>query len=133
MKSVTNSKRLPFQVKRYGHDEGFRSSSVMVRLDVVRCGALTISACRMPEGQSTRTTSAPGREPRPNTASAGDTAGEDEDISRTWRRLPALSSTFAAAAERLLTRGTRRTRNDALRLPPSFLKRRRAPVFVRIA
>ena len=30
MKSVTNSNRVPFQVKRYGHDEGLRSSSVTV-------------------------------------------------------------------------------------------------------
>ena len=30
MKSVTNSNPVPFQVNRYGHEDGLRSSSVIV-------------------------------------------------------------------------------------------------------
>ena len=65
MKSVMNSKRSPFQVKRYGHDDGLRSSSVSAS---VACGTTPAagasaaggsSACTMPAGHSTRTTSAP--------------------------------------------------------------------------
>ena len=62
MKSVTNSNRVPFQVKRYGQDEGLRSSSVHGESTGrgPRPGRRSVvSACRMPDGHSTRTTSAP--------------------------------------------------------------------------
>src|SRR6188768_3138884 len=100
MKSVTNSKREPFQVKRYGHDEGLRSSSLTVKVRDVPAG---VSACRIPEGHNTRTTSAAARVPRPNTTSEGDTAGDEDEVSSTCRRLPALNSIFAPNADRLLT------------------------------
>src|SRR5207247_11388591 len=73
MKSVTNSKRSPFQVKRNGHEEGFRSSSSTRNGE--GSADSRVSDCRMPDGQKTRTASAPGRLPRPNTMSAGATAG----------------------------------------------------------
>src|SRR5688500_17182063 len=57
MKSVTNSKRLPFQVNRYGHDEGLRSSSVTLNVREPCTGLGEVSACRIPEGHSTRTRS----------------------------------------------------------------------------
>ena len=73
-----NSKRSPFQVKRYGHDDGLRSSSVNASCRAARppgsgAGAPAwrrqrrrrraaggSSACTMPAGHSTRTTSADG-------------------------------------------------------------------------
>ena len=61
-----------------------------------------ISACRMPDGHSTRTTSAPGRAPRPNTKSAGAAGGVAADVSSRARRLPARIWTFAPTAAALL-------------------------------
>ena len=62
-----------------------------------------------------------------------DTAGDEEEVSITCRRLPARSSIFAPVAERLLTRAVSRTRSDAFRFPPSFLRRADGPSSVRIA
>src|SRR5437763_16666985 len=125
MKSVTNSKRRPFHVNRNGHDDGFRFSSSTVIGDARTAAAFdevesAAYACRMPDGHSTRTTSAPRRRPRPNRMSAGAAEGVDEELSRRWRRLPARRSIFAPRPERLLTRAVSRTRIDALRLPPSL-------------
>src|SRR5687768_10932258 len=102
MKSVTNSKRVPFQVKRNGQDEGLRSSSVTVKAREAAAGLGDVSACRMPDGHNTRTTSAAARDPSPNVMPDGDTAGDDEEASSTWRRLPALSSILAPTDDRLL-------------------------------
>src|SRR3954462_13158711 len=71
-----NSNRVPFQVKRNGQDEGLRSSSSIFNAPLIEPVAVAgVSACRMPDGHSTRTTSAPVRLPRPNTMSAGAGAG----------------------------------------------------------
>src|SRR5688572_14029447 len=94
MKSVTNVNALPFQVKRYGHDDGLRSSSVTVKLLPSRDAGADVSAWRMPDGHNTRTTSAVVRGPRPKAVYDGAIAGEADETSRTWRRLPALISTF---------------------------------------
>src|SRR5437870_5285511 len=66
MKSVTNSKRLPFHVYRNGHEDGLRLSSSIVtgEVNAARPGE-AVSACRTPDGHSTRTTSAPARQPSP--------------------------------------------------------------------
>ena len=101
MKSVTNSKRSPFQVKRYGHDDGLRSSSVS---SSVACGttpaagaaAAGSSAWTMPAGHRTRTTSADVRVPRPKTISLGDGDGHALDVSSFCRRLPARNSILRA-------------------------------------
>src|SRR5262245_34760906 len=121
MKSVTNSNRVPFQVKRNGHDDGLRSSSVIGGTDARAVVEVGVSAWTMRHGQRTRTASAPVLEPRPKITSAGATGGDEDDVSIVCRRLPARRSTFAPSALRLLTRPVRRTRSEALRSPPSFL------------
>ena len=106
-------------------------SSVIVatwRAAPPRAGVATlVSACRMPAGHNTRTTSARARAPRPKTRSAGAAGGVEAMVSIRWRRLPARTSTFAPTALRLLTRAARRTVNDACRLPPSFRHARTRP------
>ena len=54
-------------------------------------GNSATSAWRVPDGQSRRTTSAPGRSPRPNTRSAGATAGAAAEVSSLLLKLPARS------------------------------------------
>src|SRR5258708_2965274 len=98
MKSVTNVKRSPFHANRNGHDEGLRSSS-STRSDrgsgdgAVGAGPVAddpaYSAWRIPDGQRSCATSAPGRGPRPKTTSAGATGGDAADVSARWVRLPA--------------------------------------------
>src|SRR5262245_13598778 len=100
MKSVTNSNRVPFQVTRYGHDDGLRSSSVIGSTDARAVVDVGVSAWTMPDGQRTRTASAAILEPRPKSTSAGATAGEEEEVSIVCRRLPARRSTFAPSALR---------------------------------
>src|SRR4026208_2581268 len=107
MKTVTNSNREPFHVKRYGHDEGLRSSSVTGSTDaraVVEAGA---SPWTIPEGQRRRTAQDPALavpeaaappgpirggkgcewappaalEPSPKITSAGATAGDADAVS----------------------------------------------------
>src|SRR5581483_4062887 len=107
MKSVTNSKRWPFHVYKKGHEDGFRSSSV-----IARGVAIVVSAWRIPDGHSTRITSAPGREPRPNTTSAGPTCGVADEVSMRARRLPARRSIFDPTPARLLARPVRCTAID---------------------
>ena len=70
-----------------------RSSSVIVKLLPSRVAGADVSACRMPDGHNTRTTSADVRGPRPNDVEDGAIAGEEDETSRTCRRLPALIST----------------------------------------
>src|SRR4051794_5776674 len=81
MKSVTNSNRDPFHVKRKGHDDGLRSSSVIGRTGARSVVDGGVSAWMMPEGHSTRTASAAVLEPRPKMTSAGETAGEPDAVS----------------------------------------------------
>src|SRR4029079_7968315 len=93
MKAVTNWKVVPFQVKRKGHDEGLRLSSVTVTVagpGVV--AAWGTSAWTVPEGHSTRLTEEGGHAPRPNRMSAGAAAGTAAEDSNRWRRLPARTS-----------------------------------------
>src|SRR5256885_15383006 len=108
MKSVTNSNRFPVHVYRNGQDEALRLSSSTASGD-----RTDVSAWRMPDGHRTRITSAPPLEPRPNTTSAGATAGVADDVSSRWRRLPARMSILAPTPPRLLARPVRRTRTDA--------------------
>ena len=85
MKSVTNSNRFPVHVYRNGQDEALRLSSSTARGDWT-----DVSACRMPDGHRTRTTSARSLDPRPNRTSAGATAGVAgslEAIEKVFERL----------------------------------------------
>src|SRR2546430_5976029 len=66
----------------------------------------------MPDGHSTRTTSAPERRPRPNTTSAGAAAGVAAEVSTRALRLPARTCTFDPTPRRLLTSPLSRTRCD---------------------
>ena len=101
MKSVTNSNRVPFQVKRNGHDDGLRSSSVTVERAGLRRGAGADAGFRLqdagrPEhaddvGRRARAEAERRRRPAP-------TAGVAADVSSCWRRLPARISTFAPIA-----------------------------------
>src|SRR5262245_48764877 len=114
MKSVTNSNREPFQVKRYGHDEGLRSSSVIVRTPGLSGDPpWPVSACRIPDGQRTLTTSAAVRVPRPKLMSDGATDGVEDEFSNCCRRLPARISARTPMALRLLTRDASRTCKEA--------------------
>ena len=122
-----NSKRSPFHVKRYGHDDGLRSSSVSAS---VECGTIPAagasaaggsSACTMPAGHSTRTTSAAARLPRPKTTSS---PGRRRPGARGFDLLPQAARAqldLEPTALRLLTLPARRIRSDGCRLPPSFL------------
>src|SRR3954453_15440575 len=129
MKSVTNWKVDPFHVKRNGHDDGLRLSSVTVTVagpeDVAAWGT---SAWTVPEGHRTRITSAEARAPRPKRISAGAAAGTAADDSNLWRRLPARPSIFVPAPVGLLCCASSRTRTERSRLPPSLRHTRNAPV-----
>ena len=131
MKSVTNSKRAPFQVKRYGQDEGLRSSSVIGERSRARPARLPAASrpAAMPDGQRTRTTSAAVARAEP----------EEEIGRRDRRRRPRTSRALAQAAGANLDlrpdaaaiadacrRAARAT--TRLRLPPSFRHTRNAPV-----
>jgi hypothetical protein len=95
-KSVTNSKREPLHENRNGHDEGFRLISATASDEGRPAGRA--SACRIPEGQRTRTASARGRSPRPNTISAGAIGGDADDVSSRELKLPARICIFDPTA-----------------------------------
>ena len=131
MKSVTNSKRVPFQVKRYGHDEGLRSSSVTV----IACDA----AARAGAAQG-RLRLQDARRPQ----HADDVGGRARARGRTRHRparRPATPTTFRALAQAAgaqldlradaaaVADARRRaaTRSDAFRLPPSLRQTCRSP------
>src|SRR5262249_18132624 len=131
MKSVMNSKRSPFHVYRNGHDDGLRSSSVIVidrataqcLLSTIRAGAVcgnSISAWTMPDGHSTRTASGSERLPSPNITSAGTAAGLAALVSSFCHRLPARTSTLAPTPLRLLTLPARFTLIVWFEFPASF-------------
>ena len=127
MKSVMNSKRSPFQVKRYGHDDGLRSSSVSAS---VACG--TTPAAGAPAGRRQLGLHDAGRPQHAHDVGRRRVAEAEHDVARRrrparrstvssfCRRLPARSSIFEPTALRLLTLPASRTRSDACRLPPSF-------------
>src|SRR3954468_24798578 len=95
MKSVTNWKVDPSHVNRNGHDDGLRLSSVTVTVAGPEAvAAWGTSAWTVPEGHSTRITSAEARAPRPKRISAVAAAGTAAEDSNRWRRLPARTSIF---------------------------------------